>query len=224
MASDIAIAEALRDGEQPPTVRVYRWQKRVVTIGHLQDFQDARRTFPDDVLVRRPTGGKAVVHGDDLTISVTVPEFLLTGLGPKRGVMATYFAILEGLRKALEKGGLDTETGSLSGRQHDTNCFAAAASCDLRERQTGKKILGSAQMRKCGIVLQQMSLMPVQGIDVHSSSFVELLKTEMGRALGIAAWRDEMLSNAEQSRVSELLGGNDAGFLMEGVVDWPEKF
>ena len=70
MATDAALLRELRDDAQAlPIVRVYGWDRPCVSLGRLQDEQAVRAAFPDLPLVRRPTGGRAVRHGDDLTAS-----------------------------------------------------------------------------------------------------------------------------------------------------------
>ena len=71
MAADAALLRELRDDPDTlPIVRVYAWDRPCVSIGRLQDEAAVRAAFPGLPLVRRPTGGRAVRHGDDLTVSV----------------------------------------------------------------------------------------------------------------------------------------------------------
>src|SRR5690606_17978475 len=77
MASDEAIMEAVAAGEQPPTLRFYGWQPACLSLGYSQPWQvvdwESCAARGWDV-VRRPTGGRAILHVDELTYSVVGPE------------------------------------------------------------------------------------------------------------------------------------------------------
>ena len=198
MAVDAVLFDRAVGCDRPPVVRIYTWPDRVVTIGKLQDFADARRIYSNDVLVRRPTGGKAVLHTDDLTISVVVPDSLLTDGLARRGVLASHSVILSGVAGALKRFGFEAATGRESvTRNIPSDCFARTMRCDLTDASTGCKILGSAQARKSGIVLQQMSLRSIDGLDIHGDDFIDSLRDNMGRALGVVCWSIDDLDPTE---------------------------
>jgi lipoate-protein ligase A len=201
MALDAAMAESVRDGLMPPSIRLYSWRRPIVTVGRLQDFDDARRTFGDTPLVRRQTGGKAVLHDGDLTVSVAAPEANLVWPGSPRGVLASYRVIVSGITAALEGAGIVVSAGSdrRTERSSEPNCFSISARCDLQDALTKAKLLGSAQLRQRGIILQQMSLRPLVGVDIHGLAFKDALKRNMALALRVSAWRDESLSAMEES-------------------------
>ena len=77
MAIDEAILRAVAAGLAPATLRFYAWQPACVSLGQAQSFNDvdweacAARGYH---VVRRPTGGRAILHTDELTYSVTAPE------------------------------------------------------------------------------------------------------------------------------------------------------
>ena len=157
MVTDSALLAALGDGGTP-TVRVYTWDKKAVSIGRLQSEEAVRRLYPDLPLVRRPTGGQAVVHGGDLTIAVALP---LGCLPPEsRSVLASHELLVDPVKDALTACGLPVGYGGCPIRsQRDiVNCFDLAASCDLIDGHTGTKLVGSAQRREGNALLQQMSL------------------------------------------------------------------
>ncbi len=180
MASDAGLLAALHTGEGMPTVRVYTWDRKAVSIGRLQSEEAVRRLYPDLPLVRRPTGGRAVVHGNDLTVTVALP---LDCLPPeRRSVSASHEVLVDPVKAALIAGGLAVCYGGCPIRsQRDVvNCFDLAASCDLIHSYTGEKLVGSAQRREENALLQQMSLSLVQVPDL--SFFLSSLRESFQQA------------------------------------------
>lgn len=158
MAADAALLAELAGLAGPPAVRVYTWDQPAVSIGRLQADAPVRALYPGLPLVRRPTGGRAVLHGDDLTISVVVrledlPE-------DSRSVLASHHLIMGAVLRALQALGLEVCFGgcALGSQSGIVNCFDLSAACDLIDSHTGKKLVGSAQRRENSALLQQMSL------------------------------------------------------------------
>lgn len=153
MAVDEAMLEAHRLGLVPPTLRVYRWARPTLSLGYAQkadgfDWEAIAAAGID--VVRRPTGGRAVLHAGDFTYAIVAS-------GLPEGVRASYALLAAGLAKGLEKLGLACELapGELGvGRSED--CFKAATQADLLA--AGRKLIGSAQTRRAGAVLQHGSL------------------------------------------------------------------
>ena len=158
MAVDSDLLAALVGGDGIPTVRVYTWNKKSVSIGRLQSEETVASFYPDLPLVRRPTGGRAVLHGEDLTITVALRLDCLPL--ECRSVLASHATLVDPVKAALIAGGLTACYGGCPVRsQRDiVNCFDLAASCDLIDGQTGTKLVGSAQRREGNALLQQMSL------------------------------------------------------------------
>ena len=153
-----ALAESGSGTGGMPAVRVYTWDKPAVSIGRLQNEAAVQALYPDLPVVRRPTGGRAVLHGDDLTISVAVQ---LDCFPPEcRSVTASHQLLVDPVRVALALSGHDVCYGGcpIRSQKHIVNCFDLAASCDLIESHSGKKLVGSAQRRENNALLQQMSL------------------------------------------------------------------
>lgn len=74
MALDIAIAESVSRGEVPPTLRFYAWQRPSVSLGYFQVLKEIslEDCYSLEIpVVRRPTGGRAILHGKELTYSFT---------------------------------------------------------------------------------------------------------------------------------------------------------
>jgi len=162
MATDEAMLEAHLRGETPPTLRVYTWRPPAISLGRFQDAEasvdlEACRRMGVDV-VRRPTGGRAILHTEDeVTFSIVVSERRLG----TRGVMESYRSLASSFVAALRLLGVESRLveRSAGGRQpqaHDPACFAVKARCDLV--LGSQKILGSAQLHREGVILQQNSL------------------------------------------------------------------
>jgi len=163
MALDEAILEAHIAGEAPTTLRVYSWRPSAVSLGRFQrvesavDLHACRRLGVD--VVRRPTGGRAILHtADEVTFSLVVSAARL-GAG---GIMECYRTIAGGIITALGLLGLEArllERSSASASPaaaRDPACFAVKARCDLVVG--ARKLVGSAQVQRRGFLLQQNSL------------------------------------------------------------------
>jgi len=142
-------------GGGPATVRLYGWRGPWLSLGYAQRPSPERaracRTAGAG-LVRRATGGRAVLHGADVTYAVAAPESALP-----EGLRATYALLAGALAEALAVLGIVTErapVGSVEGPGFD--CFAAPAGDELCVG--GRKLVGSAQLRTGGAVLQHGSV------------------------------------------------------------------
>ena len=174
MAIDQAILEASAAGRVPPTLRLYAWDPPCLSLGYAQPVSDVNQTVLDTMgweLVRRPTGGRAILHVDELTYSVCGPasEPRLAG-----GVLESYRALSGALLITLES--LNLQANSLEGNingsrfstsshktaQRDQNpvCFEAPSNYEITF--DGKKLIGSAQSRRRGGVLQHGTI-PLHG-------------------------------------------------------------
>ena len=162
MALDEAIFEQVASGGCPPTLRLYGWQPPAVSLGRFQELDGSldlaeieRRGYG---LVRRPTGGRAILHDDELTYLVAVREQDLEQGGTLHG---SYRQISRGLEAGLALLGLPSAMGTervgpVADRSLAAVCFAKAARCDLTS--AGRKVVGSAQMRAKGAILQHGSI------------------------------------------------------------------
>lgn len=153
MACDEAILEAHRQGLVPPTLRFYRWSRPTLSLGYAQKLEtvdlEACKAAGVDV-VRRPTGGRAVLHAGDFTYSVVAG-------GLPSGVSASYRYLAAAIARSLSHLSLESQlvAGSAApGRSAD--CFATATQADLCVAE--RKLMGNAQVRRAGVVLQHGSL------------------------------------------------------------------
>ena len=163
MAADEAMLAAHLRGETPPTLRFYRWRPATVSLGRFQKIEsavdaEACRAMGVEV-VRRPTGGRAILHEEsEVTFSVVVAE---AALGAS-GVMASYNVLAKGIVAGMRRLGLHARLVQQAGQRRvtpaaaDPMCFAAKARCDVEVG--GKKIVGSAQVHRGSMLLQQNSL------------------------------------------------------------------
>ncbi len=165
MAVDEAIAAAVARGEQPPTLRLYAWRPPAVSLGYFQPLDDgidltAIHARGYDI-VRRPTGGRAILHAHELTYSVCVGQDAIRG---GHSTMESYREISRGIIAGLHLLGGDVRLGDSDGRRSSTPaegtvrpiCFAKTARCDLQA--DGRKVVGSAQVRRDGGILQHGSI------------------------------------------------------------------
>ena len=169
MAVDEAILESAASGQNLPTLRIYRWQPACLSLGYAQPLADVDQGELSQrgwELVRRPTGGRAILHTDELTYSVTGPqdEPRLAG-----SVLDSYRVLAQALLRALQLLGLPAEAhahnasaGNPSPGSESQNpvCFEVPSHYEITVN--GKKLIGSAQARRREGVLQHGSL-PLYG-------------------------------------------------------------
>jgi len=163
MALDQAILETHTRGEVPATLRVYAWRPPAVSLGRFQRMEEAVdleacRQLGVDV-VRRPTGGRAILHtAEEVTFSIVVSSARLG----TRGVMDSYRALARAIAAGLRTLGLDARlverasSAAAGAPAGEPACFAVKARCDLVVG--GAKLVGSAQVQRGGFILQQNSL------------------------------------------------------------------
>ena len=156
MAIDRYLLEQHRLGKHPPSIRFYTWQPAAISLGyHQKQCPEAWRELtyqgqPIDI-VRRPTGGRAVLHQGDLTYAIAMS--ISAG---KR--LEVYKQICEFLIAGWRSLGVDLDYGKATKeymQQH--NCFATATGSDL-VTENGHKVIGSAQLRRRKTVLQHGSM------------------------------------------------------------------
>ena len=173
MALDEAIARAVGAGQVPATVRFYGWGTPTVSLGCLQATPGliARTVCHERGMgvVRRPTGGRAVLHDDELTYSVCVP---LDGFWDRAGVAESFRLIGAGLVAGLRRIGIPATLGK-KGDGFSTDARAEAC-FQIRHMPAilvaGEKLIGSAQRRWDGVLLQHGSLL--LGIDLEMQQAV----------------------------------------------------
>jgi lipoate-protein ligase A len=152
MALDRAVLASAAAGFAPPTLRLYRWEVPTVTLGRFQPLEQvdldacARRGFD---VARRPTGGRGVLHDDELTYSVVAG----VAEGVPRGTAASYRYLSAALAEAYRSLGVPAElTARQRGRKGAGACYLHTTQADLS--LGAAKLSGSAQVWKGDTVLQ----------------------------------------------------------------------
>ncbi len=156
MAIDEAILDAHQEGLVPPTLRVYRWSRSTLSLGYFQTVEaeidvEACAELQIDV-VRRLTGGRAVLHHDEMTYSIVVSE----EYGFPRSIPGSYRILSQGLIAAYRMLGVKTGLARSPKEASTAACFSASGLADLTCQ--GCKIAGSAQVRRGDTLLQHGSL------------------------------------------------------------------
>jgi lipoate-protein ligase A len=163
MALDESILEHIGRGASVPTLRLYAWDPPCLSLGHAQPFADVdmrRLQARGWEVVRRLTGGRAILHTDELTYSVIAPNDEARVAGT---VLESYNRLAQALLRAVKE--LDLPVEMKQGRvDHQAMpnpvCFEVPSTYEITV--DGKKLIGSAQARKREGVLQHGSL-PLEG-------------------------------------------------------------
>lgn len=160
---NMAIDEAILRAEQTrPTLRLYAWEPFCLSLGYGQRMGDvdcSRLNATGYDLVRRPTGGRAILHACELTYSLILPPGHPVAEG---GIIPSYRRISRALVNGLETMGiaLRADEGDKPTRANGPVCFDAPSHYEITA--SGRKLLGSAQLRRKIGVLQHGSL-PLSG-------------------------------------------------------------
>lgn len=162
-ATNMALDEMLlnwhSEGKIPPILRFYQWAGPSLSVGY---FQNVERTMDLSALkrhnvslVRRQTGGSAVLHDDELTYSIVVSEdrpYI------PASIRQAYYILSKGILEGYAELGITvTQSKTIeSSKNRSAVCFEKPALYELMAN--GKKISGNAQMRKKGVLLQHGSI------------------------------------------------------------------
>ncbi len=207
MAVDEALAEAVDAASSAPVLRLYRWSPPCLSLGFAQPYEAADAGFCAahgvDV-VRRPTGGRAVLHHLELTYAVAAP----LGRGPfTHDLQAAYQTICRALVAGLRAAGVPADVSGAppTGMIRPTQaipCFVGPAAGEVVVG--GRKLVGSAMRRVGGAILQHGSIL--EGWDGALQA----------GCLGLA---DDSSLRPAVVTIGDLLGGEfDAGRLAEAVA------
>ncbi len=186
MAVDEAILESVGARMQPPTLRLYRWTPACLSLGYAQRADEVDRARLDSHgwhLVRRMTGGRAILHTDELTYSVTFPDShpLVAGT-----ILDSYRRLSTALMAALHDLGIDVHADKRSERATALGPVCFEVPSDYEITANGKKLIGSAQVRRHAGALQHGSL-PLVG--------------DLGRICETLVFPDETARQTQRERV-----------------------
>ena len=164
MQLDEHLARELLAGTGAPTLRLFRWKPWAISIGYNQSLNDInqKKCGEDGIdVVRRPTGGRAILHAEELTYSIVMPA-------GRNGVLQIYNEISKGLVAGLRLFGAQVSLQrsqpnfpDVYRRASSIACFTSSARYEIESG--GKKLIGSAQRRFSDgtqdIVLQHGSIL-----------------------------------------------------------------
>jgi lipoate-protein ligase A len=218
MAVDATLLEsAVRD--QVCTLRFYRWQEPTLSLGYFQTIADlpSGSILSQLPVVRRLSGGGAIVHHHELTYSCAVPATNPLSRDP----YFLYTLVHETVIGYLGEIGVSASFRGTTRpeKSSEFQCFARGDSFDVV--CDGHKVLGSAQRRRKGAVLQHGSLILAQsrfapqfiglseiaGREISAAELLSELPTVLGRRLGTTVKRT-LLTAAEFSRTQTLSAAN----------------
>jgi lipoate-protein ligase A len=175
LALDEALFLLAGEGRSRPTVRFYGWSPPALSVGYFQSWkkeidEGACRTRGVDI-VRRITGGRAVLHRDEVTYSVVCgkgDDFFGEGLWPAYRKIG--LALVAGLQRLGVKADLARPVpgGGRAASRHPS-CFSSSVGYEISSG--GKKLVGSAQKRCSGAILQHGSIL----LAGHGEEFGALL-------------------------------------------------
>jgi len=222
MALDEAISEAVREKLSPPTLRIYKWEKPSVSIGYFQQLNDinldycAEKNYP---LVRRPTGGRAILHESELTYSFCSRY---DSLSFKGRLLEDYSSISKALLAGLKLTGVDAMSSFSRERGNghkNPACFKAVSYGEVTVE--GKKVIGSAQKRYTNGLLQQGSIL----LNFNAAELHKVLKcrdVEDFSDIGYLMEHDPEIT-FDKLRIS-LKGAFEAEFDIKLIADKPTKY
>jgi len=209
MATDLALLDSVAAGG-PPVLRLYVWDPPALSLGRFQpdDDADADACIRLGVeVVRRPTGGRALLHGGDLTYAVALPE----PPGPAGTVDAVYRRLAGALIAGLARLGVGAAVARHDGPAGPV-CMATQQGADLRVGE--RKVCGSAQVRRRGVVLQHGSVL-LRRLAFDETDLVRDPEPGVGRAV-----RDDARAALRAATVTlgELGAPTDVGVVGDALV------
>jgi len=162
MAIDEAILLGNIEKTSPPTIRFYDWNPPTVSFGYNQKIEKEldleKLSKKGYAYIKRPTGGRVVLHKDEVTYAVIAPA-----LGRLKGnITDSYSEISKPIALGLQNLGVNVEfekgtLSSFSQKQQFNPCFTSSSRYELK--YNNKKIVGSAQYRKNNCILQHGSIL-----------------------------------------------------------------
>jgi len=181
--------------------RLYTWDGIWVSVGRFQSVERDLVSPAKAKWVRRPTGGKAVLHGHDMTVSLAMPLSKWPN-SDQRSIKFAYRATVQPLITAMRACGIDAvlaeesiyaNSGSRSG-----DCFAFSSPNDVVESTSGSKLCGCAlRLTQTAVLLQAsipiakplvppptliLNARPIEPVNLCESDFAEALETVLGVA------------------------------------------
>ncbi len=170
------LEESIAEQCKEPIFRLYGWSPACVSLGRNQkdDFLDYDFLESENIdVVRRLTGGRALLHDDEITYSFICP---VSYLEHGENVTQSYMEISQFLIEKFKKLGVDLNFGGENGVHTKFDyCMLISTGADLCYQ--GKKLIGSAQCRKQGYILQHGSILFDYNIELLEKIFDEKVDT-----------------------------------------------
>lgn len=229
MALDEALLEHVRNQAEPLLiVRTYRWEVPTLSLGVNQQVRDIRFLLefygkhsgcaePVKAVVRRPTGGRAILHGQDISYS-----FITNEPAVLRQSLKDSYAVYAGIvRDTLARLALAVNfTDSAGDRDYLRSpvCFETHTSSDL-VGEDGKKLTGSAQLRRTGGLLQHGAAF-LEPYGISEAQFYQALTESTASTLKQSAqpWPVTLLDNLEPLRLElEALYWKESGEILDSA-------
>ena len=168
--------EAIEKQLAEPIFRLYGWSPACVSLGRNQrdDFVDTKLLKENNIdIVRRLTGGRALLHDDEITYSYVCP---VSALKNGENVTESYKEISKILIDAFKRIGIELDFGGIKKyKGHVDYCMLISTGADLCWH--GRKLIGSAQFRKNGYILQHGSILYDYNRDFLEKIFKEDVDT-----------------------------------------------
>ena len=195
MAIDEALARSPQDG---PVLRLYRWQRQAISWGYFLKADPDVIGRPGWELVRRPTGGGVVEHGEDVTYTLILPRFTDVAVSPVAAFAMANQLVLQALQALGVPATLATETSSPQPFYCATQPVAGDALVD------GRKVAGCAARRlRQAMLLQGYVDLPRLDAPVSWSHMAEAMQTAAA-TLWPVAWRTDELTASEMTLADDL--------------------
>lgn len=187
--------EAVDRGDSPPIVRIYTWESPTVSLGYFQKSVPVPGRFSECEVVRRLTGGGAILHDREITYSIALPprnRFRSAPIEAYDSVHNAIISLLNSLGMSCEMR-MHSEAEHMPAAKDEFLCFLRA---DPRDVVAGPcKIVGSAQRRRKGSILQHGSILmrhssltpEMPGIeDLFEEIDLNSFKNQLGEAIARA--------------------------------------
>lgn len=195
MAIDEALARSVQDG---PVLRLYRWCTPAISWGYFIEADPGVIGRPGWELVRRPTGGGLVEHGEDLTYTLILPRFTEAALSPAEAFAAANHLVL----RALQAVGVPAVSSEEASSPQPLYCATQLVAGDALVG--GQKVAGCAARRlRRAMLLQGYLDLPRLGAPVSWSRMAGAMQTAAAAQWPVA-WRTDELAASEIALAGEL--------------------
>lgn len=166
------LENAIQTQAKEPVFRLYSWKPKCVSLGRHQNSEFLKNENID--VVRRLTGGRALLHDDEITYSCIIPVSVI----PEGESVSKSYKYISGILIDFFKTlGIELNYGNNSKADtHHDYCMLISTGADVCYR--GKKIIGSAQFRKNGYILQHGSILFGYDKNLLESLFNEKVSEE----------------------------------------------